>query len=76
MTMVHLRKLAYLRSNYTTNHKEEMYTEQTNIVPAVNLVEFHPFFNNCLRPEYHKVCSKPIFFCLYIVLWEDLLKNE
>lgn len=41
-------------SNYTVKHIKEMLADSTNIVPAVNQVEFHPYFQQ--SSEFHKVC--------------------
>jgi len=42
-------------SNYTVKHLKEMLSDPTNIVPAVNQVEFHPYFQQ--SAEFHKVCK-------------------
>ncbi|XP_050437298.1 glyoxal reductase-like [Adelges cooleyi] len=41
-------------SNYTTKHIKEILADPTNIVPAVNQVEFHPYYQQ--SAEFHKTC--------------------
>ncbi|VVC33439.1 NADP-dependent oxidoreductase domain,Aldo/keto reductase [Cinara cedri] len=43
-------------SNYTARHLKEMLADPFNIVPAVNQIEFHPYFQQ--SSEFHDICQK------------------